>query len=279
MRKPRVVSVGVYERVVRASLERVWENVLDWEHLPGLHRASFSAIRRIDSGDWGWTAEVRTPGAARDVLLQVVLERENLRYVSATIDGPGKGTEIWTSLEPKGEHETAIRVEFLVPDVSPERAATLGAGYRALYARLWDEDEAMMRRRTRLLERARAAPSERASAGRRAQRDGAERTSGRIELGTLEEVRAKLPLVVEAGGRPWRVAEVDGELVAFSAVCPHWLGPLEDAPLEGAQIECPWHRYRFDVRTGRSCDGRGLRLAPAPRVGVGPDGRVRLDAS
>ena len=155
MRKPRIVSVGVYERVVRASLERVWENVLDWEHLPGLHRESFVSIRRIDSGDWGWTAQLRTPGAAREMTIQVVLERESLRYITATIEGPGKGTEIWTTLAPKSEEETGIRVEFLVPDVSPERITTLGAGYRALYTRLWDEDEAMMRRRAKWLARLR----------------------------------------------------------------------------------------------------------------------------
>jgi len=261
MRKPRVVSVGVYERVVRASLERVWENVLDWEHLPGLHHASFASIRRIDSGDWGWTAQVRTPGAAREMTLRVVLERESLRYLSATIDGPGKGTEIWTSLEPKGEEETAIRVEFLVPDVSPERIATLGAGYRALYARLWDEDEAMMRRRAHWLARLRAPRAEQGAT---------------LELGPLDELRRKLPLVVELGGRPWRLAQLDGELIAFSALCPHALGPLEEAPLEKGAIECPWHRYRFDVRSGRSCDGRGLQLAHPPQVIVGPGGRVQL---
>jgi nitrite reductase/ring-hydroxylating ferredoxin subunit len=89
-------------------------------------------------------------------------------------------------------------------------------------------------------------------------------------------VRAKLPLVVELGGRPWRVVALDDDLVAHSALCPHFLGPLEDAPLEGGAVECPWHRYRFDVRSGRSCDGRGLRLAPAPRVLIGPDHRVSL---
>ena len=34
----------VYERRVAAPLERVVENVLDWEHLPFLHRESFCAI-------------------------------------------------------------------------------------------------------------------------------------------------------------------------------------------------------------------------------------------
>ncbi|TMP97098.1 MAG: hypothetical protein E6L09_13880 [Verrucomicrobia bacterium] len=30
---------------MRASLERIWENVRDWEHLPWLHRRSFLDIQ------------------------------------------------------------------------------------------------------------------------------------------------------------------------------------------------------------------------------------------
>ncbi len=255
MRGTRIVSVATYERVLPVSVERIWENVLDWEHLPGLHRDAFASVRRIDSGDYGWSAYVRARGGldALEMTIQVVLEREKLRYVTATIDGPGKGTEIWTSLTSKGEHETHIRVEFLVPDVSPERVTTLGEAYRRLYARLWDEDEAMMVRRARLLAVARGPKPERGL---------------RLELGSLDDVRAKLPLVIEMGGRPWRIVALDDDLVVHSAVCPHFLGPLEEAPLEGSAVECPWHRYRFDVRTGRSCDGRGLRLAPAPRLAI-----------
>jgi nitrite reductase/ring-hydroxylating ferredoxin subunit len=35
-------------------------------------------------------------------------------------------------------------------------------------------------------------------------------------------------------------------------VCPHFGGPLDDAPVDDRGIvTCPWHGYRFDVRTGR----------------------------
>jgi len=253
MRRARIVTVAVYERVVRASLERIWENVLDWEHLPALHRESFSAIRRLDSGEWGWSAEVRVPGSERPIGLRVALDRDELRYVTTTTDGPGAGTEIWTFLDPKGEHETALRVEFRVPDVSPERIATLGAGYRALYAKLWDEDEAMMRRREAMLA---------------AQKRPHAKTREPLQLGAEADVRAKLPLDAVVDGRPFRIDEVDGALVAYSTVCPHWLGPLEAGKREGSVVACPWHDYRFDLRTGRSCDGRGLRLAPAPAVRI-----------
>src|SRR5262245_7324795 len=260
MRRARIVTVAVYERVIRASLERIWENVLDWEHLPSLHRESFGAIRRIESGEWGWSAEVKVPGSERALGLRVALDRDELRYVTTTTDGPGAGTEIWTFLEPKAEHETRIRVEFRVPDVSPERIATLGAGYRTLYAKLWDEDEAMMRRRE-----ARLAARKRPPAKSRAP----------LALGTEADVRARLPLDVLVDDRPFRVIELDGALVAHSTVCPHWLGPLGAGKREGAVVACPWHDYRFDLRTGRSCDGRGLRLEPAPAVRV-EEGQVYL---
>jgi nitrite reductase/ring-hydroxylating ferredoxin subunit len=54
--------------------------------------------------------------------------------------------------------------------------------------------------------------------------------------------------------------EVDGVRRRHGTVCPHLGGPLEGAPLADGCITCPWHGYRFDVRTGRNADGRGLRL-------------------
>ncbi len=57
--------VAVYRRTIRASLARAWENVLDWEHLPWLHRSAFSDIEHIDSGAWGWRARVGLQPAQR----------------------------------------------------------------------------------------------------------------------------------------------------------------------------------------------------------------------
>jgi nitrite reductase (NADH) small subunit len=57
-----------------------------------------------------------------------------------------------------------------------------------------------------------------------------------------------------------REVEVDGLRIRHATVCPHLGGPLDQARVENGCIRCPWHGYRFDVRTGRSTDGRGLRL-------------------
>jgi nitrite reductase/ring-hydroxylating ferredoxin subunit len=263
---PDLVAVAVYQRTIRASLERIWENVLDWEHLPGLHRGSFGAIRCLESDPSGWRARVlgRDADPSKEIEVQVRLDRPALRYVSETTAGAGKGAQIWTQLGTRAEHETDISVEFLLPGIPPAQVDGVGRAYLALYKRLWDEDEAMMVRREALLARAAALP---------------ERGAAELELGPLDDLRAKLPLVVELDGRPFRVLELGGSLVAHSTICPHLLGPLEDAELDGDTIECPWHRRRFDLRTGRSCDGHAHRLMPAPRIAIGPDRRVRLSWS
>ena len=36
-----VPHVGTYRRVLPVNLERMFENALDWEHLPHLHSSSF----------------------------------------------------------------------------------------------------------------------------------------------------------------------------------------------------------------------------------------------
>ena len=39
-----LVEVGSYVRDLGASVERLFENALDWEHLPHVHLGSFALI-------------------------------------------------------------------------------------------------------------------------------------------------------------------------------------------------------------------------------------------
>ena len=258
---PDLSSVAVYRRRVGASLERVWENVRDWEHLPWLHRSSFSAIALEEEGDWGWRARIEPRPAQPDHGFRLELVIDGDRYVSRSLDGSLQGAEIWTRVSPVAAARTDIEVEFLVPGARTDSIDALGAAYTSLYTTLWDEDERMMVHRQAMLDARRAPPLAAALP---------------VELGSVEQVRAKLPLLVESGGRRYRIVEVEGELRAHATVCPHMLGPLDEVPVEDGCIECPWHGYRFDLRTGRSSDGRGPRLPRAPEVIAGPDGLLRL---
>jgi nitrite reductase/ring-hydroxylating ferredoxin subunit len=249
--------VSVYERTVRASTERVWENVHDWEHLPWLHGESFSSIDCVDSGGWGWRARIglQPSDASRAILLELVVEPDEPRYVSRTLEGNGAGTEIWTHVDARSSDETRITVEFWLKDVAEGDVAGLGAMFTKLYTRLWDEDEEMMQGREREL-CARGATNEVAPS--------------RLHLGPADELT--LPVLVDYAGRRFRVIRHAGGLVAHAVVCPHLLGPLGDAPVMDGRVVCPWHGYAFDVATGRECSGRRLRLAPAPSVRVDATG-------
>jgi nitrite reductase/ring-hydroxylating ferredoxin subunit len=250
-RNSELEIVATYRRAIRASLERVWENVLDWEHLPWLHSESFSDIRCLDAGRWGWRAEVQYPGSDVRSNIELSTDIDANRYVTRVLDGPGSGGEIWTTLSPAGGHVTDIVVEFCVSVLPGANSKSLGDGYLALYERLWDEDETMMQQRQAELDRR----------GEGSETSSAQPAGKPIVLGTVEEVRSVLPLRVDALGARVRIIEIDGEWVLHSLTCPHSLGPLDDSEVIDGKVTCPWHGYQFDLASGRSCDGRRLRLS------------------
>jgi nitrite reductase (NADH) small subunit/3-phenylpropionate/trans-cinnamate dioxygenase ferredoxin subunit len=57
-------------------------------------------------------------------------------------------------------------------------------------------------------------------------------------------------LTVEAAGITAVLFNVDGTLYALDNTCPHAGGPLGEGTFEGEMIQCPWHRWRYNVRTG-----------------------------
>lgn len=252
-------ALAVYQRTITASVARIWENVLDWEHLPWLHRDTFLGVRLLDSWCDGWRAEVTLPPgtAPRIAEIAVHLDRPALRYLTATVAGFGVGTEILTELVPQGTHATAITVTFHVPGVDPARRPAVAAAYTRLYARLWDEDEGMMMRRQTVLDA----------------NDAAADRPRHVAVGHENDVRARLPLVVGFGAREVRLVAVGDTIVAHATVCPHRGGPLDGASIEGGTITCPWHGYGFDLRTGASTDGRACRLAVL-EVTIDPETRI-----
>jgi nitrite reductase/ring-hydroxylating ferredoxin subunit len=88
-------------------------------------------------------------------------------------------------------------------------------------------------------------------------------------------------IVVEINGRSVGVFHIDGEFYGLLNRCPHRGGPMcegmivsyleSDKPGEvrldrsRSLLECPWHGWEFDIKTGQSFfDPRGTRLRPYP---------------
>jgi len=82
-------------------------------------------------------------------------------------------------------------------------------------------------------------------------------------------------LRVEVNGVVMAVANLDGQFYAFQEFCTHRYGPLSEGRLTAGQVECPWHRSCFDVRTGKVTQGPAkvdLRTFPVSVV----DGFIRV---
>jgi nitrite reductase/ring-hydroxylating ferredoxin subunit len=247
---------GTYRRRVKASLARIWENVFDWEHLAHLHDGSFAECALIERSTWGWRVDL-TPVAGTTQRIEMRANRAGGSYLTRTLEGSSKGAEIRVALVPVDTDIVDVTVEFHLPETRPARLAALGEAYATTYARLWDEDETMMQAREHAL----------------ARRTPTDRSVRPLELGDERAVRAALPLAFELGGTRFRLIDVDGVLLGHATVCPHWLGPLDAAPVVDGELRCPWHGYRFDVITGRCRSHAVLRLAAPPEIQV-VDGRV-----
>ncbi len=264
-RRERIVPhVGTYHRELPVSIERLYENTIDWEHLPHLHRSSFARIECAESGIWGFRARVwpQPYNERRSIVIELQLDRELRRWITSTLNGPGTGTEVWTHAFSLAERQTLVVVDFFVPGVDGVRRSDIGSFYAHLYAGLYDEDVRMMSGRQLQLDSVRAGVAE---------------NTEPLVLGSLAEVRSRLPLVVSRGGRTFCIVESRGELIAYSTICPHLLGPLEQSKLQDGIIECPWHGYRYNIHTRQCVSGANLSLAIAPRVRIGTDSSVRLE--
>lgn len=238
---------GTYDRHVAASVARIRENVLDWEHLPALHAGSFAACELVDMDADGWRVRLTAAGDSRPQTLKLYIAADTSQYRVVTEAGPGETSEIRVTVRETGPHAARVHVEYHVPVSDPAMLAMIGKGFVAIYERLWDEDEAMMQAREAAL-----TPRPRAL--------------DRVDLGP--EVDLVLPRDFDLGSGRFRLVRHRGGLLAHSRVCPHWLGPL-DVPIDAdGCLTCPWHGYRFDAATGRSADGRTLRLAAAPTITI-----------
>lgn len=83
------------------------------------------------------------------------------------------------------------------------------------------------------------------------------KASGKTEQGGWDpvcdaaELKDGETLRVNHEGNIIAIAKRGDALYAFQEFCTHRFGPLSEGKLEGYQVECPWHRSCFDVRTGK----------------------------
>ena len=81
-----------------------------------------------------------------------------------------------------------------------------------------------------------------------------------ISVAKVTDVPSGEGRVVEAGGVPVALFNVEGTFQALDNTCIHRGGPLGDGMCANGKVTCPWHGWQYDIATGEctSAPGQGV---------------------
>jgi nitrite reductase/ring-hydroxylating ferredoxin subunit/uncharacterized membrane protein len=96
-----------------------------------------------------------------------------------------------------------------------------------------------------------------------------------VEVGEEGNLKDGETLRAEVEGHVMTIVKAGGEVFAFQEFCTHRFGPLSEGALIDGQIECPWHRSCFDIRTGKVTQGPAKVDLKTYQVEV-RDGKIRV---
>ncbi|OGW78535.1 MAG: hypothetical protein A2Z83_04205 [Omnitrophica bacterium GWA2_52_8] len=64
------------------------------------------------------------------------------------------------------------------------------------------------------------------------------------------DIPADTGYYVDLQGRDIALYNVEGQIHAMDAICPHQGGPLHEGSMTDGKAMCPWHGWEFDIKTG-----------------------------
>jgi nitrite reductase/ring-hydroxylating ferredoxin subunit len=73
-----------------------------------------------------------------------------------------------------------------------------------------------------------------------------------VRVARVDDVPPGAVRCVQAGERTYALTNLRGRLYALDNNCPHNGGPLGKGELQGDELVCPWHGWRWDVTSGRN---------------------------
>lgn len=85
-----------------------------------------------------------------------------------------------------------------------------------------------------------------------------------VKIGRSEDIPEGVPRQFDVAGRKVAVYRLGGALHAMDGVCPHRGGPVGEGTVENGIAACPWHGWRFEVKTGQCVNAPGTRQAVFP---------------
>ena len=86
----------------------------------------------------------------------------------------------------------------------------------------------------------------------------------KVTVAKLIDLKPGTCVSLEANGIGVALFNVDGMVYALDNTCPHAGGPLGEGELNGEIVECPWHGWRYNVRTGERSENPEFKVACYP---------------
>ena len=96
--------------------------------------------------------------------------------------------------------------------------------------------------------------------------------------GRCDDLADGKPQRVEADGTPVLLLRQGNRIRAIGATCPHLGGPLDEGPIEGDTVTCPWHGSVFCLDDGALIHGPAMMPVAAYEV-QWKDGRIAIRAN
>lgn len=93
----------------------------------------------------------------------------------------------------------------------------------------------------------------------------------KVRVASVNDLKDGEAKTVQAEGQEIALYKVNGEFFATTNKCVHKGGPLGEGELEGNIIICPWHGWKFDVRTGISPVNPAAQVKTFPVTVEGDD--------
>jgi NAD(P)H-dependent nitrite reductase small subunit len=94
-------------------------------------------------------------------------------------------------------------------------------------------------------------------------------SGGKGPLIRLEDIPEGRGIMVRANGDEVAVFKSQSQLYAIQNLCPHEGGPLSGGSVEGEEVICPLHKYRFHLKTGACLTDRRLKARTFPLIAHG----------
>ena len=87
-----------------------------------------------------------------------------------------------------------------------------------------------------------------------------------VKLARADEIPPGQTRFFHAGKTPVILANCRGAIHALHGICPHQFNRLEGAILWDHLLECPFHHFQFDVRTGENHFPRNVYPEDLPHL-------------